>query len=888
MSALNKIIKWAQNEIPDWQSDAARRILTQEKLTEKDKNDILQLLKQKHGLINDTSIYLISKPLKSTDISGVPQSSLKLVLKEISDLKNINAIPNGQSIPFGHEGLTVIYGENAVGKSGYARVLKRACKARDSKEKILPNIFQNLSLEPAKAKFKLAINDNNDTIINWEDGKEDDNILSSICVFDSKCGRIIVDENNEALYLPYGAHVFEDLVKLLRHIRGQLENEQPIIEKLEFDDIPNLTKAGKFIDSLNYTTDDQTIKIRTNWEKDDENKLSELKKYIAKIEVDDPRKQAQRIKNIVSRINLFSEKILKIIQDLSEDQIEKCNTIITDFLASQEAYSIVQKQPKEVEPLLGIGEKTWQILYLAAKEYSIGIAYPEKEFPYVDEDSRCVLCMQPLSEEAKDRFIRFKSFMEDTTKKQYDNAKLALKELIEEIEKLAISFLDEYKDVTDELKSQDQSISQVISEVILNLKNRYALTLASLKQKTLIKLSKLGLYPKQEIKKIVEKLNDEAKELEGAIDEEVLNNKKKIKEELEAQKLLSQRKEQILKYVRNLKLNRKYRNSISDTEFRDITLKGKKIITEALTPELCRSLQNELNNFGAHHLKLSFRPSGVKGETRHKIELQGSRVVQNVNLTDILSEGEQHIVAIAGFLAELSISDHLCPIVLDDPVSSLDHIYREKIAERLAKESLKRQVIIFTHDISFLLDLESKAGNLDNVYFCSKTVKRHGNEIGICYNGLPWHVMPVKDRINFLAKELSSFEDLFDSDRNKYNKKAAILYGQLRETWEATIEENLFCKTIRRHHSEIQTLRLKNVTVEDSDYKKIHLAMSKCSKWMYGHNKAEQLDVNRPDSIETKNDIQSLRDFIKKLKVKQKQVGKKRYELLQPLTPNIG
>ena len=57
---------------------------------------------------------------------------------------------------------------------------------------------------------------------------------------------------------------------------------------------------------------------------------------------------------------------------------------------------------------------------------------------------------------------------------------------------------------------------------------------------------------------------------------------------------------------------------------------------------------------------------------------------------------------------------------------------------------------------------------------------------------------------------------------------------------------------------------------------------------MYGHNKAKQLDVNRPDSIEIKNDIQSLKDFIKELKVKQKQAEKKRNELLQPLTPNIG
>ena len=56
--------------------------------------------------------------------------------------------------------------------------------------------------------------------------------------------------------------------------------------------------------------------------------------------------------------------------------------------------------------------------------------------------------------------------------------------------------------------------------------------------------------------------------------------------------------------------------------------------------------------------------------------------------------------------------------MLDDPVSSLDHVFTGKIAARLAQEGLKRQVIIFTHNIAFLMELEdacealAKAGRL--------------------------------------------------------------------------------------------------------------------------------------------------------------------------------
>ena len=60
-------------------------------------------------------------------------------------------------------------------------------------------------------------------------------------------------------------------------------------------------------------------------------------------------------------------------------------------------------------------------------------------------------------------------------------------------------------------------------------------------------------------------------------------------------------------------------------------------------------------------------------------------------------------------LAELKVANRECPIVFDDPVCSLDHNYRDKIAKRLVEEAKSRQVIVFTHDIAFLIELESKA-----------------------------------------------------------------------------------------------------------------------------------------------------------------------------------
>jgi len=214
MSMLKSIVEWAENDLLPWQSDAVRRLLTQEKLTEADKTEIFTMLKERHGIIDPKHPAPKPQPIRKGHISGVPQVDSSVILKQIRIESNVNAIRDGSKLPLGHEGLTVIYGENASGKSGYARVLKRACSARDTKECILPNAFEPPIAGPAKACFKVAINGGADKEVAWADGQQSEPVLSNICVFDSKCARVIVDENNEVSYLPYGAEVFEDLVIL--------------------------------------------------------------------------------------------------------------------------------------------------------------------------------------------------------------------------------------------------------------------------------------------------------------------------------------------------------------------------------------------------------------------------------------------------------------------------------------------------------------------------------------------------------------------------------------------------------------------------------------------------------------------------------------------------
>ena len=52
-----------------------------------------------------------------------------LFLTQLGDLKNVNALAESQKIDFNAK-LTIVFGENACGKTGYVRVLKKAAAVR--------------------------------------------------------------------------------------------------------------------------------------------------------------------------------------------------------------------------------------------------------------------------------------------------------------------------------------------------------------------------------------------------------------------------------------------------------------------------------------------------------------------------------------------------------------------------------------------------------------------------------------------------------------------------------------------------------------------------------------------------------------------------------------
>ena len=204
MTILQEILKWVEG-LPPWQSDAIARLLAKQELTEEDVDDLFALLKAEHG-IPDTKGRTPNQ-LTADQIPAPVQQSTHIALLAIKNLCHVNAIAENRRLPLGSNGLTVIYGDNGSGKSGYSRVLKRACRARDQAEAIHPNA--NLPIgegDNAEADFEIAVNGVAQEV-HWSNGKAAPPELSSLAIFDSRCARAYLDNEDDFSYVPYGLDV---------------------------------------------------------------------------------------------------------------------------------------------------------------------------------------------------------------------------------------------------------------------------------------------------------------------------------------------------------------------------------------------------------------------------------------------------------------------------------------------------------------------------------------------------------------------------------------------------------------------------------------------------------------------------------------------------------
>jgi len=86
-----------------------------------------------------------------------------------------------------------------------------------------------------------------------------------------------------------------------------------------------------------------------------------------------------------------------------------------------------------------------------------------------------------------------------------------------------------------------------------------------------------------------------------------------------------------------------------------------------------------------------------------------------------------------------------------------------------------------------------------------------------------------------------------------YEKEAKYLYGLLREAWERALEEVLLGGIVERFRPSVQTQHISTIAdITAEDCRTVDAAMTKCSRWLPGHDHAAAARAALPESAELK------------------------------------
>jgi energy-coupling factor transporter ATP-binding protein EcfA2 len=467
--------------------------------------------------------------------------------------------------------------------------------------------------------------------------------------------------------------------------------------------------------------------------------------------------------------------------------------------------------------------------------------------------------------------LSFETFVKNDTETQASKAERALADTL----KLFVTKKIRTQDIAQtrrRIALQNSALAKSILRFFASGRLRHRKLLSGINTADPLSIPPLAHDPRIDVEEFERALRAYASQLEAAADVEGRQKLKFELDELNDRLAVPELLEVAQKEIGRLQSITLLNACLSETATTAITKLGNDIADNVITPKMRDQFQSEIVRLAADKVRVEVVRSGGKfGSPQYQVLLFAN---PKAKVHMVLSEGEQTCVALAAFLTELATASHKSALVFDDPVTSLDHRWRRKVAERLVAEAAERQIVVFTHDLVFVNDLNDLAIRKQaKVQLVS--LSRGPAGTGVVTKGLPWQHASVKDRIDKLEKAARAAKIRYDAnDEEIYRNEALTIYGQLRATWERGLEDIVFAGVLQRHRDYIDAKNLAKVTVlTESDTSIFSGNFKKCSDLIEAHDPSRARDAAVPPPDEIMADIKALSDWAASLRDRQKAVA---------------
>jgi ABC-type cobalamin/Fe3+-siderophores transport system ATPase subunit len=870
---INKaLLDWSKDELYPWQHEALRRILTKGALSEQDRADIYERAQLDHDFIPPPT-NLPNLLLTEADLPGSSEQANRIWLTGIKNLENVNALKAKQQLVVGRQ-LTLVYGENGSGKSGYARVLKKTARCTEKAiEPILPDVFTVApSSAPPKAVFEID-SGAGPVDVSWQDGQPVLKDLKRFAVFDSKCARHFLSAGNRLSFAPFVFDALRLLGETTDAIKKKFMDEAKRLTPAKppvFQFMVDQTVVGKSLGAITVQTDPETIMTLGQWCDRNAASLNAKETELAKLKNQSPQAIRDGINREKRDATTLHAKIASITIALNTNALALIQQQIKEVNMHEQAYQAAVKLALGGSKISGVGTDAWELLIKAAATFSTTQAYKGHVFPTASDGALCVLCQQPLGAEATERLKGFWTFLQDDTAKKRDAAKEKLEKSVKNLADIPREIPPEIAILRKEYEKNHPELWSKTTEFFATVRNRLTAVEKALAGESWDTIPNLDADAVTLSRELVAMLEKQLQAVQDDVNaQQTITNLTAKIAELKARKQLSENLQLVLDHITAIKNADRAQKAADAIKTNSISLKAKKLHTAFITDTFKARVKKYMTGIGLHRVKVAIDEKSERGNVLHSITVEGAK--QSVLPENIFSEGERTAISLAFFLADLGSVQDTCGVIFDDPVTSLDHRIREGVVNALIVEAKARQVIVFTHDLAFYCELMS-AAIIAQVEVVSNHVESFSSTIGHLSTAKPRESLKVTQRYGELEKLIGEAEQA-DAPYH-FNRAVDRFYSLLRAAWERSVEELLFNQVVARYQKEVMTQRLPGAVIDNDGIAAVFQGMTRGSARTDAHDHAVAAVLPTPTPEDLKTHLQELKNFVAAQTAKRKAAEK--------------
>ena len=303
---------------------------------------------------------------------GNDEAELPLTITKLAEVSGVNALVPGAVIE-PHPGLTILYGENGTGKTGYSRIFKALADSRTA-DVILGDITAEIEQSPS-ARISYALGEEEKDFV-WT-GQRGHAPFTRMSIFDSPSVNFHVDDDLEYVYVPAVLALFNHVIAGIKAVQSKIESA---VSDLTSGTATLLSRFPKdsgvypLIETLGAATDLDGLKARADTDPKIDERIDALRRAVAALEANTTATQitlAQRAERVLGQATSVAASLKAFDVTAYNGALEKRAELQGDYKAFRTELFAAADLPADPE-------ESWEAFVASGDAYRQHLVAPRR------------------------------------------------------------------------------------------------------------------------------------------------------------------------------------------------------------------------------------------------------------------------------------------------------------------------------------------------------------------------------------------------------------------------------------------------------------------------------------------------------------------------------